>query len=216
MNDKQLRQDILDELDFDPRLDSTKIGITVRGGVVTLSGHVSSYAEKIAAERATWRVKGVKAIAQELEVRFASDAKLSDDDIAKRALDILKWDTSVPHDAIKVSVQKGWVTLAGEVDWQFQRLAAENDVRKLSGVIGINNSIAIKSGLRVADIKSKIEDALRRHAEVEARSIRISVLDGGAVKLEGTVDNWEERRAVEQAAWSVAGVQKVDDDITIG
>lgn len=216
MTDKQLRQDVLDELDFEPSIDASEVGITVKNGVVTLTGHVPSYAQKIAAERAVWRVKGVKAIAQDLEVHYPDARKLHDDDIAKRVVSILKWDAAVPDDGIRVTVQSGWVTLNGEVRWQYQRMAAENDIHKLSGVTGITNHIGITPLLESDDIKHRIEDALRRHAEVEAQSISVSIHDGGSITLEGQVDNWEERRAVERAAWSVPGVRTVEDRITIG
>lgn len=216
MNDRQLRQHVLEELDFEPSIDASEIGIAVKGGVVSLTGHVSSYAQKISAERAVWRVKGVKAIAQDLEVRYPDARKLNDDDIAKRAISILKWDAAVPSEEIRVTVQNGWVTLNGDVRWQYQRMAAENEIRKLSGVVGITNNIAIRPTVQVEDIKGRIEEALKRHAEVEAHSITVSVNDGGAITLEGEVDNWDERQAVERAAWSVAGVRTVDDRITIG
>jgi osmotically-inducible protein OsmY len=219
MHDKQLQQDVLDELEFEPSIDAAHIGVAVDNGVVTLSGHVSSYAEKTAAESATRRVRGVRAIAQEIEVRYPGDKKTSDDEIAKRALSVLKWDALIPGDAVKVTVQKGWVTLAGDVSWHFEKKAAENAVRKLSGITGVSNSISIKPTVikptvNASEIKRKIEDALTRHAEIEAQSIRVSVRDGNKVSLEGMVDSWNEREAVENAAWSVAGVQSVDDRLT--
>jgi osmotically-inducible protein OsmY len=215
MDDKQLQQCVLDELEFEPSIDAAHIGVAVDSGIVTLTGHVTSYAEKTAAERAARRVKGVRAIAQEIEVRYPSDKKTSDDEIAKRALAILKWDAMIPNDAVKVTVQKGWVTLAGDVSWQYQKKAAEDAVRKLSGVTGVTNTILIKPMVYASDIKRKIEDALTRHAQVEAQAIRVEVRDGNKVSLEGKVDNWEQREAVESAAWSVPGVQSVDDRVTI-
>lgn len=215
MSDRQLRQDVIEELDFEPSIDASEISVTVRDGVVTLGGHVSSYAQKIAAERAAWRVKGVTAIAQDIEVRYPEARKLHDDDIAHRVTSILKWDAAVPAEDIRATVQAGWVTLSGTVRWQYQRMAAENDVRKLSGVTGISNRITLAPEIGADDIKQRIEEALRRHAEVEAQGIRVHVADGGSITLEGQVDNWEERRAVERAAWSVAGVRTVEDRITI-
>ena len=215
MNSKQLRQTIIDELEFEPRVDAATIGVAVENGVVTLSGHVPSYAAKLAAERAARRVKGVQAIAQEIEVRYASDKKTADDEIAKRAVSIIKWDAMTPSDTIQATVQKGWVTLSGEVEWQYQRKAAEDAVRRLSGVTGVFNSITLKPTVNVPDIKKKIEDALSRHAKVEAQAIRVTVRDGNKVSLEGKVESWDEREAVEDAAWSVAGVQSVDDRLTI-
>jgi len=215
MDDKQLRQNILDELEFEPSINSVNIGVVVEDGVVTLTGHVSSYAEKLAAERAVRRIKGVRAIAQEIEVRYPSDKKTADDEIAKRALSVIEWHAMIPRDAVKVTVQKGWVTLAGEVNWQYQKKSAEDAVRKLSGVTGVINSISLKATVSVSDIKRKIEGALARHAHVEADGIRVNVQDGNKVMIEGRVDSWEEREAIEDAAWSVAGVQAVDDRLTI-
>jgi osmotically-inducible protein OsmY len=210
MTDTQLRQNVIDELEFEPSVHSASIGVAVEDGVVTLSGHVRSYAEKLAAERATRRVRGVRAIAQDIHVRYPEEKKTADDEIAKRALSIIKWDTMTPADAIKVVVQNGWITLSGEVDWQYQRA-----VRKLSGVIGVFNNITLKRAVQVADIKRKIEQALARRAKVDADAIRIDVHDGNRVALEGTVESWDERDAVQDAAWSVAGVQSVDDRLTI-
>lgn len=215
MNDKQLRQNVIDELDFEPSIDAANIGVAVDDGVVTLTGHASSYAAKIAAEYATRRVKGVRAIAQEIEVRYPSEKKTADDEIAKRALSVLKWDTRIPQDAVKVTVQKGWVTLSGELTWQYQRKAAEDAVRQLSGVTQVTNSISVKPTVYASDIKKKIEDALARNAQVEAQAIRVNVLDGNKVSLEGKVDSWDDREVAENAAWSVAGVQSVDDRLKV-
>jgi osmotically-inducible protein OsmY len=163
-----------------------------------------------------WRVKGVRAIAEEIEVRFSTDRKRADDQIAQRAVDLLDWDASVPDGAIHVKVHDGWVHLEGEVNWQFQRQAAEADVRKLSGVVGVTNNITLKQTVQTPDVRKRIEDALKRHAEVEAAKISINVLGNGSVKLEGKVDSWDERRAVERAVWSAPGVRTVDDRISIG
>lgn len=215
MDDRQLQQKVLDELDFDPSIDAANIGVAVDDGVVTLTGHVSSYAEKLGAEQAARRVKGVRAVAQEIEVRYPTDKKTSDDEIAKRALSILKWDTTIPLDAVQLTVQRGMVALTGQVNWQYQKKAAEDAVRKLSGVTAVVNNISLKPAVIASDIKRKIEDALTRRAQIEADTIRVDVLNGNRVKLEGKVDSWEEREAVENAAWSVAGVQSVDDRLTI-
>jgi osmotically-inducible protein OsmY len=214
MEDKVLRQFIIGGLDFEPSIDSANIGVAVENGVVTLSGHVGSYAEKIAAERALKRVKGVKAIAQEIEVRYPSQAKRSDDEIAQRALNILKWSVQVPADSIQVKVEKGWVTLSGTVPWQYQRLAAESAVRKLSGVRGFTNLIEIKPHVAASDIQRKIMDSLKRNAEVEADSIRV-VVDNDKVTLEGKVKALYERELAERAAWSAPGVTSVVDRLTI-
>jgi osmotically-inducible protein OsmY len=216
MTDSQLRQDVIDELEFDPSFSGEHIGVAVDKNVVTLTGHVNSYAEKLAAIAATRRVKGVHAIAENIEVRYSYQNKTADDQIAKRACDILNWDVVVPADGVDVLVQDGWVTLSGNVDWYYQKTAAEDDVRRLSGVRGVTNKITIKPRIDSANVKSKIESALKRLAEVEAKAIRVTVQDGSKVVLEGKVDNWDERRAVENAAWSTAGVASVEDRLTIG
>jgi osmotically-inducible protein OsmY len=215
MDDRQLRQEVLAELDFEPSINAANIGVAADDGVVTLSGHVASYAEKSAAEQAARRVKRVRAIAQEIEVRYPSDKKTADDEIAKRALSIIKWHAMIPQDAIQVTVQRGWITLSGQVHWQYQKKAAEDGVRKLSGVTGVTNTISLKPSAIASDIKKKIEDALARHARIEAEAIHVHVLDGNRVELEGKVGSWEEREAAENAAWSVTGVQSVDDRLMI-
>lgn len=217
MSELQLRQDVLDELEFEPSVNAAHIGVVVDKEVVTLSGHVASYAEKMAAVAAARRIKGVRGIADEIEVRYSSDKKTSDDEIAKRTIEILGWDTVVPSGSIQVMVRDGWVTLTGNVDWYYQKKAAEKDVRKLSGVRGvIINNIDIKPRVKAEDIKRKIEDALKRHAKVEAKAIRVTVRDNDKVLLEGKVDNWDERYAVENAAWSAPGVRSVEDRLAIG
>ena len=215
MNDKQLRQHVIDELDFEPSVDSSDIGVTAENGVVTLSGHVPNYNQKLAAERAAWRVRGVKAIAEKIEVRFPTAEKINDDEIAQRALNMLAWSTTIPRDAIKVKVQQGWVTLSGQVNWQFQRLAAEAGIRKLSGVKGISNDITLVQAVQPTDVKERIVGALKRHAEVEANRIHVDVRPNGTVKIDGQVDNWDERQAVERAVWSTPGVSAVEDHIQI-
>ena len=215
MTDLSLRQDILDELEFEPQVDAAHIGVAVENGVVTLSGHVYTYAEKLAAETAAKRVKGVRAIAQEIAVRFPFQKKTADDEIATRALKILRWNAVVPADAVQVKVQDGWITLTGNVDWQFQRRDAESEVRKLSGVAGVVNQIAIKPHVAPTDIQRKIEGALLRNAEVEASNIKVLVKNGGKVSLKGPVHGWAELEMVKNAAWSVPGVVAVEDLMTL-
>jgi len=215
MTDSQLRQDIIDELEFDPSFSGEHVGVAVDKGVVTLGGHVNSYTEKLAVIVAARRVKGVHAIAENIEVQRPYQKATSDDQIAKRAHDILNWDVVVPPEAVDVLVHDGWLTLSGNVNWYFEKVAAEEDVRKLSGVRGITNMIAIKPHIGSADVKSKIDSALKRHAEIEANAINVSVQNGNQVVLEGAVDTWGERRAVEDAAWSVPGVASVEDRLTI-
>jgi len=214
MNDLSLRNTILDELDFQPDIDAAHIGVSVDNGVVTLSGYVKSCAQKISAERAVKTVKGVRAVAEELQVRLNKDAGTEDDAIAKRALNIISWRSDTPEGDIKVIVQKGWVILEGQVDWQYQKETAESAVRKLSGVVGIDNRLTLRTRVKVTDIQQSIEEALKRNAEVDAKGIQIKVV-GGVVKLEGKVHFWRERQIAERAAWSVPGVSKVEDDLLI-
>jgi osmotically-inducible protein OsmY len=215
MNDRQLRQNVMDELEFEPSIDAANIGVSVENGVVTLTGHVPNFVQKLAAERAAWRVKGVKGIAEEIQVRLPGDRKTNDDEIAQRALNVIAWNTLVPRNAIRVKVQNGYVTLTGEVDWNYQREAAVADIRKLDGVSGVTNDITLKPAIQTVDVKQRITDALVRHAEVEASHVRIRVPDAGIVSLEGEVDNWDERSAVVHAAWSAPGVRVVQDNLRI-
>ena len=214
MTDSQLRQDIIEELEFDPSFSGEHIGVAVDRGIVTLGGHVNSYAEKLAAIAATRRVKGVHAIAENIEVHLPYQ-KEADDQIAKRAYDILSWDVLLPPNAVNVLVHEGWLTLSGNVNSYFEKTSAEDDVRKLPGIRGITNMIAIKPNIDSSNVKSKIESALKRHAEIEANAISVSVQNGNTVVLEGAVDIWSERRAAEDTAWSAPGVVSVEDRLTM-
>jgi osmotically-inducible protein OsmY len=215
MDDRTLRQYIIDELDFDPSFNSANIGVAVENGVATLTGHVSSYAEKLAAERAARRVKGVRALAEEIEVRYSSEKKTSDDQIAERALKVMAWDARVPKDAVTVRVERGWVTLEGSAGWRYQKSACESAVRKLTGVVGVTNLIRVRPRVEATDVRNKIMAALKRNAEIETDAVRIFV-DGNTVTLEGKVKAWYERDLVEKAAWSAPGVASVVDNVTIG
>ena len=215
MNDKLLRQDVIDELNFIPDVDAANIGVAASEGVVTLSGHVASYAQKLAAERAARRVKGVRAIAEEIEVRYPNEKKKADDQIAERALAILDWDAQVPADSVIVRVERGWVTLTGEASWQYQRMAAETAIRKLSGVVGLTNEIRVKPKVASRDVRSEILEALKRNAELDANSIMVAVHDD-KVTLMGKVRTWRERDVAERAAWSAPGVTAVEDRLFIG
>ncbi len=216
MSDKQLRQDIVEELEFEPRIDAANIGVTAKNGVVSLSGHVSSYAEKQAVCEAARRIKGVRAVADEIEVRYPSEKRTADDEIARRGADILRWSEAAPPDAVTLTVREGRVTLTGQVNWQFEKNAAEDQIRKLSGVVGIINNITIKPRLQPTDVKRKIEDALKRNVEIEAEAISVHVLDGGKITLDGRVHSWQEKMAVENAAWSAPGVIAVDNRLALG
>ena len=214
MSDKTLRQTVMDELEWDPSFNAQHIGVAVEEGVVTLTGHVGSYIERLAAEKAVKRVKGVRAIAEEIEVRFPSDKKTSDDQIARRALDVIAWDSTIPKDKIQIKVQNGFVTLSGEVDWFYQRDDAEAAVRKLTGVKGLSNEVKVKPQVRGTDIKQRIETALKRNAEVEADAIKVTVQEGRVI-LDGKVKAWYERELAERTAWSAPGVISVEDRISI-
>lgn len=210
--DSQLQHDVLEELKFTPEVDHSHIGVAAKNGIVTLTGFVPNYLQKSAAERAAARVRGVKAIAEEIEVRFASDPKTSDAEIAERILSMIEWDVSLAADKIKVKVEKGWVTLTGTVDWNFQRDAARRAASRITGVKSVLNNIAVTHKPTSFDVREKIVAALKRSSAIDARNIDISV-DGGAVKLKGEVHGWNERRIAEQAAWSVPGVTRVQDEI---
>lgn len=214
VSDRALQQDVLDELEFEPSVDAAHIGVTANAGVVTLTGFVDSFAEKFAAERAAARVKGVKAIAEEIEVRLPTEKRRSDEEIAKRALDIFNWDAALPKDRFKVKVEKGVVTLTGQADWQYQKTEAESDVRKLSGIIAVINDITVRPTADPVNIEEQILRALRRNAETEASSIKVEVT-GNKVTLAGQVHGWRERNIAEHAAWSTKGVAQVIDRITI-
>jgi len=215
MNNLMLRQNVIDELEFEPSVNAANIGVAVSAaGIVTLSGFVRSYAEKAAAERAVNRVKGVHGIAQEIEIRYPNDRKDSDDQIAERALKILAWDTTIPDDRVQVKVQHGWVTLSGEVQWNFQKISAEKAIHKLSGVMGLTNEIRLINQATSMVVKTKIEEALKRSAEVDAKAIGV-VVSGNDVTLEGHVSAWRERHVAERAAWAVPGVLRVHDHLTV-
>ena len=209
MSELKLRDDILDELAYEPIVDPAHIGVAVDQDVVTLTGHVASYAQKLAAISAVRRVKGVHGFADEIEVRYSSDEKTSDDEIAKRVINVLSWDSVIPSNAIQVTVRDGLVILTGKVNWYYQKSSAERDIRGLSGVRSVVNNIEIEPHARPEDVKKKIEAALRRHAEIEAKDIRVTVRDDDEVLLEGKVRNWDEKFAVENAAWSASGVKNV-------
>jgi osmotically-inducible protein OsmY len=213
-SDATIRDNVIAELDFDPKIDAAAIGVTVHDGIVTLSGHVPNYMQKMAAETATRRVKGVKGLAQEIEIRLPAQASHSDEDLAERASRLLNWTIAGPKDGVKVKVEKGWITLAGDALWAYQRQDAENAVRRLEGVIGVTNLINVHSNVLAADVKGSIKRALHRYADIEAGRIDVAV-DGTKVTLTGKADTWSERRAAEQAAWSAAGVTQVVDNILL-
>ncbi|MEO8299929.1 MAG: BON domain-containing protein [Burkholderiales bacterium] len=212
--DSQLQQDVMAELKWEPAVHAAQIGVEVKDGVVTLAGEVSSYYEKLNAERAAQRVVGVKALAVEMKVKLGEFGKRSDADIAQSANNILGWTSSLPADAVKVMVEGGWVTLSGDVEWQFQRQAAADSVRYMLGVTGVSNQIAIKPTLSATVVKSDIEAALKRSATADAQKISVAV-KGGDVTLTGTVHNWDERDLATRTAWASAGVRNVVDKMNL-
>lgn len=214
MTDQALQQAVLDELDWEPRVEAGHIGVTAHNGVVTLTGTVESYAQKIAAERAASHVRGVEAVANDIEVRLPSEFKETDSTIAERAVHVLRWDSSIPRDSVKVVVDHGWITLNGAVDWAFQRVAAESDVHKIHGVVGVRNLITVRSRPATSAIKDKIAAAIKRNAELDATSIMVTA-SGGKVTLDGHVHSFFERQLAEQAAWSAPGVTEVEDRISV-
>ena len=212
--DVGLKNAVEAELAWVPSVDAAHIGVTAENGIVTLSGHVPTYAQKLAVEKAVKRIKGVRGLAEELEVRLLASFGNDDDEVAKRVANILDWGVSVPKDSVKVQVTAGVVTLSGEVDWQFQRIGAEQGVRLLNGVRGLSNQITVKPHVEAQDVKRRIESALERQADVVASNIRVTV-DGATVRLDGKVKAWAERNAIERAAWAAPGVRAVDNHVTI-
>jgi osmotically-inducible protein OsmY len=215
MTDLELKANVESELKWEPSVNAAEVGVAVKDGIVMLTGHVQSYWQKIAAERAAGRVSGVRAVVNELEIRLPTSSERTDEDIARAALNALSWSVSVPADRIKVKVSKGWITLEGNVEWQYQKAAAEKVVRDLVGVKGVVNLIEVKPRASAAEVKAAIEAALKRSAAVDASNIQVEA-DGDKVILRGTVRSWAEREEAERAAWRAAGVRSVDNRITVG
>jgi osmotically-inducible protein OsmY len=212
--DSQLQQDVSAELKWEPSVDSAHIGVEVKDGVVTLSGQVDSYAEKWNAERAAQRVSGANAMATELKVQLPGLSVRSDGDIASSVENVLDWTSALPAGAVKVMVEGGWVTLSGEVDWQYQKQAAMDGIRLLMGVTGVSNQIAIKPSVTASAVKSDIEAALKRTSIADAKKISVEV-QGSDVTLAGTVQSWAERETVTNSAWGTPGVSNVVDKMRL-
>jgi len=214
-SDSDIKRDVELELRWDPDITSDDIGVAVKDGVVTLTGFVRSYSERYEAERDAKRVSGVVGLANDIEVRLPSSDERPDPEIAREAASAIKAQLPVTHEHVTPAVRDGWVTLEGEVEWNYQRTLAETAVRRLKGVKGVTNLIHVKPRVAPSDVKRKIEEALKRHAELEADEITVEA-DGGEVILRGKVRSWAERKEAERAAWQAPGVTKVDNRITVG
>ena len=212
--DAQLKKDITDELDWEPSVNATHIGVSVDRGVVTLTGHIDTYAEKAAIERAVQRVQGVQAIALELDVKLAPNHQRSDTELAQSLQSALQAQALVPASRISMKVEHGWVTLSGEVDWDYQRSNAERTVHQTMGVVGVSNRITLKARTVPTDVSNRIKDALARQAEREARGIEVSIA-GSTATLRGSVHSWAERNAAQGAAWSAPGIGLVVNELKV-
>ena len=214
MTDRDLQEHVQNALDWEPSVNAAEIGVSVDGGVVTLRGDITSYSEKAAAERVALGVYGVKAVANDLNVRLGDGLKRTDTEIAQAVVSALRWNTMVPDEKITATVTNGLVTLKGHVNWEYQRAAAANAVRDLAGVRGVSNTITVEPHVSSVDVKSKIEAALKRSAEVDARRINVAIADSKVI-LSGNVHSWFERDEARRAAWSAPGVREVDDRIAV-
>lgn len=215
ISDLQLQHQVAQELEWEPGVDAARVGVTARDGVITLTGTVRTYLEKLAAERAAKRVFGVRGIANDVGVALAHDGKRSDSDIARAAVQALDWNAAIPRSAVHVTVIEGHVRLEGSVPYYYQRLSAEGSVDHLLGVKDVTNLIAIKPAATVTDLTSRIQAAFERSADIDAHRVKVAA-NGGAVTLTGQVRSWAERNAAERAAWAAPGVTEVRDDLAVG
>lgn len=212
--DTEIRRDVEDELRWDPSIDDTRVGVTVNNGVVTLTGDVSNLSDRWAADEIVKRVGGVRAIANDIQVRIAPSSVRTDTDIAEAAASALQWNVALNHTQLKPVVKDGWIALGGQVSWGYQRIAAENAVRNLMGVKGVTNEIRVASSIKVGNVKQKIEDAFKRHALLDAKDIEVNV-DDSTVILKGHVRSWQEREDASRAAWAAPGVIAVENHLAV-
>ena len=213
--DAQLRADVLAELEWDPAVPSNQVGVTVKDGIVTLTGHLENFAQEAEVERAVRRVAGVRALAVERDVRLDPTHQRSDTEIAAAAQTALEWHTQIPLERLQIQVERGWITLAGEVDWDYQRSAVEATLRSLRGVTGISNQIQLKPQKAPSDVVQRIQDALVRHAQHLAKHIEV-LQEGSTLTLRGHVHSWNERTAAQGAAWSAPGIKRVVNELKVG
>ena len=213
-SDSEIERDVRDELKWNPNLDAEDIAVSVKNGVVTLTGFTKSYTDRLEAELAAKRIAGVRAVANDIEVRLPAIDQRPDPDIARDAVSALKAELPISHDRIKVIVKDGWVTLEGAVEWQYQKTTAENAVRKVKGVKGVTNVVTVKPKVQPSELQHKIMEAFKRNAEVDANRITVEA-NGSEVILKGTVRSWIEREEAERVAWSAPGVTKVEDRIVV-
>ncbi|MEO7998724.1 MAG: BON domain-containing protein [Gemmatimonadaceae bacterium] len=211
--DMEVKKSVLAELAWEPRIAAAHIGVAAHDGVVTLTGHIESYSQKCAAENAALRVKGVKAVAQEMEVRLPTSVQRGDEEIAAAALTQLKWNSIVPKDAIKISVQHGWLTLTGTVDWHFEAQEAAEAVATLWGVVGVTNKVSVKTRVNTTDLSEDIKKALHR-SSLEPKNVEVSA-NGGMITLTGTVKSWQDRELAGTTAWAAPGATSVENDIAV-
>ena len=214
ISDTELQRTVTDELRWNPSIDAKHIGVSAKDGIVTLTGYVTSYFQKKKAESLVKHIAHVKAVVDELELKLPNSARRSDLDLAESALEVLRLNVLVPSDKVLVTVDEGWIVLDGVVDWQYQRTAAEDAIRFITGVRGITNMITVKSGIRPVDVREKIQNALIRNAQIDASHITVDTMEGKAT-LGGYVRSWVEKEQAEAAAWSAPGISKVENRISI-
>jgi len=213
-SDAQIKSDVIAELKWDAEVDETKIGVAVSNGAVTLSGHIPTFRQKIEAATAAKRVAGVLAIVNNIDVMLDREFRTTDEGLAERIANVLKWNVSIPGKEIKATVKNGVVNLAGQVDWQYQRANILRNIEHVGGVVNVIDHITLKPAATATDVQKKIKDALTRHADVEASNVTVSVANG-IVTLSGTVESMEEMDRVEDAAWTAPGVSKVVDNLRV-